>query len=428
MLAPYIVPVDDDYCFVAYVRDKESFLDFFLYWETTWSGRWLGTTIRYFYFNHVGTEASPWLVPTLLISILLGTIFLTRGLYGKGRNSLIAGLLATSIFFLVMGKPAEMLYWPTAAFVYTIGYLPFGLFIFCCAAIGEKKGKSDSGFVLLGALSALMATGVSEIQSVVLPVVGVALLFCATAKYRGWWVVGTAAFVGLGFNVLVPGGHERKLRGGVDFDLLDVTSDMVVYGLRFVIPLYLILVLVTLHPSIRQWIAELGEQGIRRITRRGAHFLTFSVFTYPFLVYAVISLSQGAVASGRTINLALFLCITTWPIVLIVVKDRWSWHRLSIPFLIRNVLSALGFVAVLTMNLPGYISDLVTGRAADAMEIAHTRDHLLENAPNYTQVLLPPIPDPPRSIMINQITTDPENWINVCTALAWKVKSVRLDP
>jgi hypothetical protein len=119
MLAPYIVPVDDDYCFVAYVRDKESFLDFFLYWETTWSGRWLGTTIRYFYFNHVGTEASPWLVPTLLISILLGTIFLTRGLYGKGRNSLIAGLLATSIFFLVMGKPAEMLYWPTAAFVYT---------------------------------------------------------------------------------------------------------------------------------------------------------------------------------------------------------------------------------------------------------------------------------------------------------------------
>ena len=96
--------------------------------------------------------------------------------------------------------------------------------------------------------------------------------------------------------------------------------------------------------------------------------------------------------------------------------------------IIRNTLSVLGLAVVLTMNLPGYIGDLATGRAATAMEIAHIRDRLLEEAPDNAEVLLPPIPDPPKSLMINHITTDPENWINGCSSLAWKVKSVRLNP
>ena len=161
---------------------------------------------------------------------------------------------------------------------------------------------------------------------------------------------------------------------------------------------------------------------------RGARLLAFSVVTYPFLVFAVISLSQDAVASGRTINMARLLGIATWPIVLVVARHRYSWHRFTITPVIRNTLSALGFAVVLTLNLPGYIGDLATGRAVSAMEIAHMRDSLLEEAPDDAEVLLPPIPDPPRSIFINHITIDPENWVNRCTALAWQVKTVRLNP
>ena len=426
LLAPFVHHVDDDYCFRNDIVSFKSASDYVYFWWNNWSGRWAGSLAKYYYFSGIGPTPRPWLVPLLLLSITFSVFLIIRALYGTTASSDAAGFLAASFFLLTMSQPKYQIYWATAGFEYTIGYLFLGIFLYCCRRISEARDKSQLyAFVTLALLFSFVASGFSEFQALIPPLVLGGILLNVSYRKGVWALLFATSVIATSVNLFAPGNMGRKAGSEIEIAFLDILGDTILYGLRFVVFIYAVLLLVTFHPWVSQRVTALGKQSAHYLTARGVRAVAISVITYPFVICGVVSWAQGAVAAGRTINLALLLCITTWPLVYWTLKSSFVKKIKDTRIYIKIGLSCLGLATALSVNLPDYAGDLLTGRAARAFEVHKQHDLLLERAASATDVLLPVIDNPPKSIPSSLVSDNPDNWVNRCLARFYNVNSVR---
>ena len=243
-LSTYVFHADDDFCFIHDIRNSQGLNDYLYFWWSQWSGRWFGTLARYIYYTLVGFTASAWIVPIFLGSIIVGTVFSVRALYGQGSNVIAMGLVAAIVFLLGMSHPENMLFWAPAGFDYTIGYLFLGLFGYCLAKIGENKDLNCWPYVFMGSVSAVFACGLSEIQALLPPAITLCLVLLAPVRYRGL----VAAVLGAALNLLAPGPQLRQSTSGIDIELLHIVRNSLLYGFRQLI-IYLLIIIFYLLAS-----------------------------------------------------------------------------------------------------------------------------------------------------------------------------------
>lgn len=426
LLAPFVHHVDDDYCFRNNIFSFKSTSDYVYFWWNNWSGRWAGSLAKYYYFSEIGPTPRPWLVPLLLLSTTCSVFLIIRALYGTTASSYAASFVAASFFLLTMSQPKYQIYWATAGLEYTIGYLFLGIFLYCCRRISEVRDKAQlSAFVTLAMLFTFLASGFSEFQALVPPLVLGGILLNVSYRKGVWTLLFATSVIATSVNLFAPGNRARKAGSEIEIAFLDILGDTILYGLRFVVFIYAVLLLITLHPWVYQRVTALGKQAARNLTARGIRAVAIAVITYPFFICGVVSWAQGAVATGRTINLALLLCITTWPLVYWALKSSFAKKIKDTRSGIQIGFSCLGLAIVLSVNLPDYAGDLLTGRAARAFEVHKQHDLLLERAASGADVLLPAINNPPKSIPSSLVSDNPDNWINRCLAKSYNVNSVR---
>ena len=170
----------------------------------------------------------------------------------------------------------------------------------------------------------------------------------------------------------------------------------------------------------------MGKLARRRLGQRGANISTIAIVLFPMFIAALITWAQGAVATGRTTNIALLLCIMTSPLVFQVTKI-YIPQRLSIKSVrLRYGLAVVDVLGFLSVNVPAYVGDIFIGRTKQAHALSQLHfDRLSAGTPS-TDITLPPYVNPPKRLHFNFMSVDPSNWVNMCIAKAWQVKPVRL--
>ena len=426
-LSQYLFPVDDDYCFFADVKNYETFWDYSVFWYQNWAGRWLATLLRYFYYSESSLATAFWVGPLLLFSAVGGALLVTKSIYGVKTFSSGVGVFTAVVFILLMSQPRYQIFWVPAGFDYTVGYLILGFFLVSCRNVASAVDRSQRYAWLASAfLFGILASGFSELQALIPPIVAFGV-FLSVQKHRLLWAVLTiSCSIAASANLLSPGAQARKLEIGVTGALGDVLRDVSLYGTRFFIVTFLPLLLITLLPQVRRRVVELGEWANETLTERGCRFVVIGVVLFPVFTFGLISWAQGAVATGRTTNLALLFCIATWPILFFEAKQVF---KIAIPLkrLVRNILGMLGIVSLLAVNLPHYVQDLMLGRARSALENFHQNVLLINNSAPEQIILWEPLGRSPKSIPTNLVSANKDYWVNRCIAKAYAVESVRLN-
>jgi len=428
-LSRYLFPVDDDFCFFSDVRHYESASEYLAFWYQNWAGRWLATLLRYFYYAESSLTTPIWLGPLLLSSAIGGAFLISTAIYGVKAFSSGIGFFIAVVFLLLMSQPRYQLFWAPAGFDYTVGYVVLGAFLASCrGAITGAGGVQGYAFLSGALLFGILATGFSELQALIPPAVAFGLLLLAKDNRLRWGFLTISCSVAASLNLLAPGAQVRKAELGLTVGAGDVLRDMALYGSRFFIITYLPLMLITLIPMFREKVIDLGEMANEALTSRGCWLIVTLVVLFPVFTFGLISWAQGAVATGRTTNLALLLCLATWPIIFFKAKEVIK-RTFPINRLLRNSLGILGIVSVLAVNLPYYLRDLTLGRAEAALKNFYQNDSSIKDSELGQAVIWEPLNEPPKSIPTNLVSEDNKYWVNRCIARAYSVKTVQIiDP
>ena len=425
-LSQYLFPVDDDYCFFADVKKYETPWEYLVFWYQNWAGRWLATLIRYFYYSENPLATPLWLGPILLVCAVGGSLLVSKAIYGVKAYSSGASFFTAVVFILLMSQPRYQIFWAPAGFDYTVGYLILGFFLVSCRSAVKAIGWPQSyAFLASAYLFGILASGFSELQALIPPAVAFGVFLSVQNNRARWAVLTISCSIAASVNLFAPGAQARKLEIGLTGGIGDILRDVTLYGTRFIIVAYLPLLLITLLPGIRLRVVALGEWANETLTGRGCWFIVIAVVLFPVFTFGLISWAQGAVATGRTTNLAFLLCIATWPIVFFKVKDVFS-RTISLKRPVRNSLGRLGIVFLLAVNLPYYVQDLMLGRAKAALENFHQNDTLIKNSARGQKILWEPLGKSPKSIPTNLVSENKDYWVNRCIAKAYSVGSVRL--
>jgi len=425
-LSQYLFPVDDYYCYSADVKNYETAWEYLVFWYQNWAGRWLATLFRYFYYSESPLATPLWLGPILLACAVGGSLLIAKAVYGVKAYSSGASFFTAVVFILLMSQPRYQIFWAPAGFDYTVGYLILGVFLVSCRSAAKAIDTPQSYAPLASAyLFGILASGFSELQALIPPIVAFGVFLSVQNNRLRWAVLTISCAIAASVNLFSPGAQARKLEIGLTGGVSDVLRDVTLYGSRFLIVAYLPLLLITLLPQVRLRVVALGEWANETLTGRGCWLIVIAVVLFPVFTFGLISWAQGAVATGRTTNLPLLLCIATWPIVFFKAKDAF---RGTIPLkkLVRNSLGILGIVSLLAVNLPYYARDLMLGRAKSALENFDQNDSLIKDSDSEKMIFWEPLGKSPKSIPTNLVSENKDHWVNRCIAKAYSVESVRL--
>lgn len=426
-LSRYLFPVDDDYCFSADVENYETAWQYLVFWYQNWAGRWLATLFRYFYYSESPLATPLWLGPILLACAVGGSLLIAKAIYGVKAYSSGASFFTAVVFILLMSQPRYQIFWAPAGFDYTVGYLILGFFLVSCRSAAKAIDTPQIyAFLASAYLFGILASGFSELQALIPPIVAFGVFLSVQNNRLRWAVLTISCAIAASVNLFAPGAQVRKLEIGVTGGLGDVLRDVSLYGSRFLIVAYLPLLLITLLPQVRLRVVALGEWANETLTGRGCWLIVIAVVLFPVFTFGLISWAQGAVATGRTTNLALLFCIATWPILFYKAKQVFK-RAIPLKRLVRNILGMLGIVSLLAVNLPHYVQDLMLGRARSALENFHQNVLLINNSGPEQMILWEPLGRSPKSIPTNLVSANEDYWVNRCIAKAYSVESVRLN-
>ena len=426
LLSQYLFPVDDDYCFFVDIKNYETSWDYLVFWYQNWAGRWLATLLRYFYYSEGLLETPLWLGPTLLFCAVGGALFISNAIYGVKAFSSGAGVFTAVIFILLMSQPRYQIFWAPAGFDYTVGYLILGCFLVCCRNAVIAKNRQQGYIFIAGAyLFGILASGFSELQALIPPAIAFGVFLLVQNNRFRWAGLTISCSIAASVNLFSPGAAARKLEIGFTGGIGDIFRDVALYGTRFLIVAYLPLLLITFLPQVRVGVIELGEWANKTLTGRGCWLIAISVISFPLFCFGLISWAQGAVATGRTTNLSLLLCIATWPIIFFKVQEVF---KIKIPLKspMCNSLGILGIVFLLAVNLPYYAQDLMLGGARSALENFHQNESSIKDSGRGQTIVWVPLVRSPKSIPTSLVSENKNYWVNKCIAKAYSVKSVHL--
>jgi hypothetical protein len=403
-----------------------------------WNGRFTSNVLVLYGPVRAGLKAIGLyrLAPVLLILATIASTFLLLHTVLRPwlsvRDILTGSLVWTSLYVHAMPSIAEGFYWYTAAVTYQLG----NAFVLLYLALVIRLHRRPSAWMTgVTAVLLFLLTGFNEVLMALL-VMGHVLLVLISWRHgrvSGWqWTLLLASVFGAGLMVLAPGNEARSTFFPDQHKLLESLGMSFLQTVRFgavwlsspaVLGLGALYILAHDRLSVR--IPALGTGfGLRP-------WMTFLALPV-VLVLCVFPAywSTGILGQYRTVNVACFFLIPLGFLHLSV----WMTHSAARPwaFRLRNtpvlmISTAFACTGLLFLrNGHRANADLFTGRAERSDEQLWKRYAVLDAAPDGSTVTIPPIIDPPQSIYVLDIRSDPQFLQNTDYALWFGLKEVRL--
>ena len=413
-------------------------------WYQTWSGRYTGL----FLLSVLGLMDLERVYPAVAGAVFLSTCLamlalvaaVTGNRWGRAWTVVVAGVL-TVLYLAGLPDVAQTIYWATGSLMYQMGNVGV-LLLVAILACGEQGAPSPvlrgllwmAGVVLVALLPG--ANDVTMLLTVCLLAVGTLTAFRARRPTVAFWasllVVG---LLGAGVAGLAPGNYARAAA---------IAADDTMLRPRPLLAAILFLPWTVLRATY--WLSSLGlwaatllllgaswrwARGL--LYRDGAfdrHYLQVPVVWVS--AYVLLSL-LGFVANlyplperGESVLWLLFL-LGWFPSAVILTHwltgetlERYT-ARLFVPAVVLLTLSILGApnnFEAFKDTYRGYRYHLEMARRHELIRAA--------KASGQTDVLLPSLSRPPRTLLATEITTDPDNFRNRCLAEYHGFRSIRL--
>lgn len=430
MLLPFFVliffafPVSDDYAFFADTQTR-SFTEFLNWGYTHLSGRYTAIAVTKL-FNPLSVDGF-WLYRVFVVLIFLGFnhsayLFLREGAKRLGivKAKLVAGIMLV-YWWLLMPNTAELVYWYSSAFSYTIGLI--GLFYW-----GYFLMKGNKVIVCI---LPLVIAGTCELAAILLlTVIAVLFAYHVIQKVkipRYYYALLTVVIVASIVGLLSPGNLHRSnsLSAFIEDNRmhnLNVVLGMFYKSFEIAVDFFL-LNLFTLFIVVILAIATPGYHPSEKVKKLAKYMLWGSLPIIPLLLSPYYFPTGIDFLPLRIVNYAFIaFSILYIPALFIFYKPYFSprWYGNKMKYSI--VFISLLYVGARS-NLRYSVTDL-----AHIQTYKHEVDirykKLEENKGN--DVEFQSLEYYPNTILHTDLDDDPHHWYNRSLAKYYGVKSVSL--
>ena len=428
-LAAYVHPYADDLSY-ATVGMRYGLMERLALEYNHWNGRYLSNILVLRSPMVLGFERGLFwyrFVPLALMFLTwVGAYLLIKALFRgliSNANAIIAGLVFLLVYLNAMPDASEGFYWYTGAVSYQ---LPSALLLILAAQwinyLRDPIGPLPVVHALFMGLLIIVAAGCSE-QHMAMLVVGHAALLMAQRMRTGRWNRTLLLFFALSLIcglvvALAPGNAVRGENFPTKHDPLITGLWSILQSGRFIAIWVFTTMLLPISVVFIGWLRSVDDGTITRTTWMNMN--KWAAAALPMLAVLVSMIlpywSTGLLGQYRTVNAALLLFLPLWFVALAVWDTQVFRKRWPLKFDIQRTRAAL-LLAILLFFVWGrdmnVSLDLFTGSAAQYDHEMLDRSTRIEQAveSGNTEVLLPAVTQP-RSLVITQPGSDPDQWMN----------------
>ncbi len=426
-ISQYAVPYSDDFVFGFRGREfdrlQQGLNEYF-----SWSGRYTSNILYFINPISFNSFTGYKLLPIVWIFLTGAAWFLfIHALIGKSvsrTNQLIIALFLALLYFHQAPILSEGIYWYTGAVTYQLGNISLLVYISILAFVLQERFYFKNKFIQLFILTAvvILCIGFNEIQLIAL------LLFASISAFlvaknklanKSLFIyLLLITFVFSGVMLFAPGNAARGSFAANTHkffpSLLFSIAQTVRFFLEWTSSLPLLLLSV-LYYGLNKKIVEknhLFASSFYLLPRFSISFLFLIIFISVFPPYW----ATGILGQHRTLNVAYSLFIILWFINLTVCFNFYSKELERIGAVQKNV--HIGILILIICGLGfsrnGYdvITDIFYGKARNYEAKMTERYKLLKTTSD--TVYFDPIHDPPKTLFLYEVSTDPTYWVNKC--------------
>ena len=396
-------PSADDFTY-AILGQQENFLETVLNERYRWNGRYISNFFVLCSPLNWGGILGYKLMPLILIGfILLGTSFFFRNIVGK--HYVLLALVSTVITFSIMPDITEGIYWYTGAWTYIPGGV---IFLLSLSLIIKYWGKLKIHHYLIIISLFFVASGFNEI----IPLLGIVIFVLALTKKikEIKFIIFLTLFISLFvYMALAPGNSVRGDNFLNKHQLLNSLFMSSAYTIRFIGEWLL-------NPALFFWGVivlkiNFNDNYLNKLEfLKNPFFVLISLITPTFICCFGPIWSTGLLGQYRTANLACFLFIPTYTLILIANRD------LILKKLKFNSLFKYGFLILIIFlitwkNQFFMFRELLNGEISQFNQDMYKRYDLIKGCkePNCD---IPTIENNSKTLFVYPLSDNPDHWMN----------------
>ncbi|MGA2702799.1 MAG: DUF6056 family protein [Isosphaeraceae bacterium] len=456
----YSGPLGDDFCLAAQAKEYSSWITFTREMYLRTNGRWaffLGVGLLLPHIDLI--RAYPLLIIPLTL-VLFGSLYaLWRTILDESKGVLNTALLSLATLAVLLDcvpGVSDYIYWFSAALAYE---LSIALGILVIAGLLELDRHVPSPrqrrirLLLLSALT-LVVSGLLEVSALSIIIVTASGALVSSRQSRpAWLIICGIAILGLMITLAAPGNKERakllrEQASGVSSNVnlpptrmqerISMVSRIVVKGLvvsftewltdvKFLSASVLLILYRRLKgPALDG--SDRGYRGLRWIALLVWILLIVAWYSAPVWFYC-------ANPPGRAAGSAYTIFLVGW------IVNIWLWVPGLSPgpdpradwfaeFMLVGALLVFALSLVTTGNARAGLGDFLHGRLQSYRQALLSREQRCRQArlAGSKDVVLPGIPNVPKSFSDDPISKQPESWVNQGLADYYGIASVRLAP
>ena len=438
-LARYAHPMADDLWYAS--KDVSIGAWAAAAWEYLhWNGRYASNFLMLFGPMRGGMEAIGLyrVVPLVLMAATFaGALFLLRTWTNDRaawRPCAGGALIWTVLHLHLMPDIAEGYYWYTGAVTYQLAN---ALCLVHMALLLRLHRRPSLPGLCLAAAVLFLLIGFNEVMMLLMVVGHIAILLLLRTRREHpparLWVLLAIALTGAALMILAPGNAVRSDRFPMRHQLLHALVMSLAQTGRFLLiwcssPVLLGLagLFILEHERLRERFPPLRLAG-----GLNPWLSLLSIPSVVFLCVFPSYWSTGLLGQYRTLNVACFLALPLVFVALAHLRTRipaqWSGrYQRKETHLVLLLIIVVGLA--ITRNGGRATEDLLTGRAERSDHQLWQRYALLERSRPDGIITLPPIVDPPKSLYVLELRSDPTFLQNTDYALWFGWKEVHLAP
>lgn len=470
-LAVYCHPSADDYA-VGHLAASAGILGEVRHWYDTWTGRYFAMTVLVV-ASFARESASPWLATLSFVGLALalarcyyvvGNRILaerlevatgdgsTRRLVFSIAGCLLAGFLSVGFYATRMPSTAQGFYWMSGSACYTLAsalsLILFAELVLLFAVRAESSGLRSRGGIamrtLLAAALLVMIVGSCEllmaIWCLLLAIFGGIGWQRTPVRWPAWIALVAVTAVAAMIVVQAPGNAIRQQampeRNQLFLSIALSTTCIGWWCLRWICDPALWLGSLLAIGVLRTWrpIAQNQAGSIRPIDWSRAYvaiLLMTACFIWlcPFTAYW----AQGAGPPRRALNVAHLCFLLGWMTSLIVAVQafRPRFEALWQATIGRIGVPSAAMIAAICLFVVGYWPQaardwLAVAPTYHAEYLARREQARTAVANDVRDIVVPPFSARPKTIYYDDLSTNPQHWVNRQVALSYGLNSIRL--
>lgn len=396
-------PSADDFTY-ALLGKNDDFLTTVLNERYRWNGRYFSNFLVLFSpLNWGGLMAYKAMPLVLILFIFIGITSVFK--HFVGTHYVLLSIVTTGITFSIMPDITEGIYWYTGAWTYLPGAV---LFLYGLSLIFKFNGSLNGFQYLVLSILFTVASGFNEI----IPLLGITTFLIAVVLNRNkkvYFIFLLLFILLLFYMVTAPGNAIRANHFDEKNQLFYSLYKSVAYTIRFIGEWLL-------NPAIYLWGILLlnmnfSTEKIKKWSFLQQPLIAFLLLVLPTFIACFGPIwSTGLLGQYRTVNLASFLFVISFTMLVIANKEQLI-QKIKFKALVKYSFIVFTVFFMLWKNNFFLFKEFATGELVQFNEEMNQRYAVIKKCKE-SRCLVDEIKSQPNTLFVYPLVDDPKHWLN----------------